>query len=492
METRARIPVGPPVNKPLSSYWQDPRSPLANVIEAEADRSESGQPYDYVVIGSGISGTMIAHNLIKSHPEARLVMLEAREACSGATGRNGGHTKAASYRSYMQHVQVLGREEALKIARLEYANIIETHQMAKDLQVKCESELCNTVDVIYDKDVFDLGKMAIQALKADAKSEEREERSMAWYKVHEKGDALQEKFHIATTNSNPTMEGKEEVAGTFEYLAGRIHAYRFATGILNECTQKGLLLCTNTPVHGILPSPQSSEPNSPLWDVFTQFSTITTRNVILATNGYTPYLLKMLQGAIVPMRGQITAQRPGPANKLSCPLSTTYSFIYRDGYEYMIPRPLEDGTQHIIIGGGLGRLPASGATEYGTVDDGSLNPRITKYLHHSLTGYFGPETWGESTDTHASERIVQEWTGIMGATADGRPLVGQVPGKQGMWISAGFNGHGMVLCLKAAQALVEMVKGEETPEWFPESFLITEERLGRARFCGRRDMQVPS
>lgn len=482
MEARAHIPVGPPVNNPLPSYWHEPKSPLANVIEPETDHKT--QHYDYAIIGSGISGAMIAYNLIKSSPKARIVMLEAREICSGATGRNGGHTKAASYRSYLQHVEELGKEEALKIARLEYANIIATHATACELEIDCESQVCSTVDVIYDQATFDQGKMAIDALREDADPKEKQHKEMAWYRVYEKDEALKKNFHVITSNENPAVKEQEEVAGVFEYVAGRIHGYRFVTGVLKDCVRKGLQLCTNTPVHSILPSSQPSDGS--LWDIFTQYNTITTRNVILATNGYTPYILKSMQGSIVPLRGQITAQRPGRANKLTTPLSTTYSFIYRDGYEYMIPRPLKDGTQHIIIGGGLGRLSSGGASEFGTVDDSRLNPEVSKYLHGSLAGYFGSENWGE--DGESEGRVVQEWTGIMGATADGRPFVGEVPGQKGMWISAGFNGHGMVLCVKSAEALVGKIVEGEWKEWFPRSFEISEERL-RCVFKGRMDMQ---
>jgi glycine/D-amino acid oxidase-like deaminating enzyme len=231
------------------------------------------------------------------------------------------------------------------------------------------------------------------------------------------------------------------------------------------------------------------------WEIFTDTVAVSAENVVMATNGYTPYIIQELQGAIVPMRGQITAQRPGTSNKLPTPLPTTYSFIYRDGYEYIIPRPLSNGGQHIVIGGGLGRLPAGGPGEYGTVDDSTLNPDISKYLRESLTGYFGAENWGETSEEEASRRVVQEWTGIMGATADGRPFVGEVPGKKGMWISAGFNGHGMVLCLKSAEALVKMMEAGGTkgkPDWFPESFLMTQERLEKCRFQGRTDMQAPN
>jgi len=493
MEERVHIPVGPPADNPLPSYWHDPKSPLSNVIEPETDNP--AQPYDYGIIGSGISGAMIADFLLLAQPDARLVMIEARDICSGATGRNGGHTKAASYRSYLQHVQELGKDEALKIARLEYQNMTETHRKAAELTVDCEGGICPTIDFIYDQESFERGKRAIQALQADADSEEKGPGCRAYYRIYERDDVIQKNGIVAVQSKNSFLKQEERLAGAFEYVAGSINAYKFTTGILHNCVQRGLRLCTHTLVHDIKPSMHGSNHSQHrMWDIFTQCSTITATNVILATNAYTPYLLKDLQGAIVPMRGQITAQRPGNATTLPNPLHATYSFIYKAGYDYMIPRPLrnnnnKNNTQHIIIGGGLGRLPHdSRASEFGTVDDTRLNPAISAYLRASLPGYFGAANGGEQTEHDASGRIVQEWTGIMGATADGRPFVGEVPGKKGLWVSAGFNGHGMVLCLKSAEALAGMMRTGTVPRWFPESFLVTAERLETTcRFRARTD-----
>ncbi|KAK7188190.1 hypothetical protein DPSP01_001734 [Paraphaeosphaeria sporulosa] len=491
MEDRARIPVGPPIANPLHSYWQHPKSPLAATIEPEC--SNPTKPYDYAIIGSGISGTMVAYNIFKTFPSARVVMIDAREICSGATGRNGGHTKSASYRTYLQHKVELGREEALKIARLEYANIIETHALAKELEIDCENQICNTVDIIYDPETFEQGKHAIEELEADATEEERQPGKMASYRIYHASDGIQQKFWVDNSNTNPAVK-QEKVAGAFEYLAGKIHAYRFTTGVLKILVQEhGLQLCANTPVHAFLPA-HSSTPDSPLWDIFTQRGTLPARNVVLATNGYTPYLLATLQGAIVPLRGQIVAKKSPPTARHPSVLPRTYSFIYASGYEYMIPRQLPDGGQHIVIGGGLGRLPNAGAGEYGTVDDSALSPDVSAYLHGTVTGYFGQPTSSSPAAQDVPEyELVHEWTGIMGATADGRPFVGGVPGMEGVWVSAGFNGHGMVLCVKAAEALVGMIKNDgavEDLEWFPKSFLINEERM-KAKFGGRTDMKVP-
>lgn len=491
MEARARIPVGPPIKNPLPSYWHDPKSPLANVIEPEIENEHP--TYDYAIIGSGISGTLIAYNLLNTSTSAHIVMLEAREACGGATGRNGGHTKAASYRTYLQHKEELGKEEALKIARLEYENILETHRLAKELSIQCENQQCHTVDLIYDEQTFERGKAAIETLRVDARDDEREEGGMAWYQIYDKVET-ETKFWASSSNRNVEVKSNEQLAGAFEYIAGRINAYRFSTGVLKECVKKGLRLCMNTPAHDILPGTDSqSEDGKPIWDIFTERSTVRAHQVIFATNGYTPYILSSLQGSIVPLRGQITAQQPGKRNKLLSPLPTTYSFIYKSGYEYMIPRPLREGGQHIIIGGGLGREPEAGASEYGTVDDNVLSHSVSRYLKGSLVGYFGEDNWGEDNSENSESRIVQEWTGIMGATADGRPFVGAVPGMRGIWISAGFNGHGMVLCLKSAEALVRFINGSKIEDinWFPSSFLVSDERIAKSKFHGRIDMQVP-
>lgn len=85
MEKRASIPVSLPRDNPTVSYWQDPPDEIADLRST----SQLPQTADVVVIGSGISGAAIAHNILLRAPDAKIVLLEARQACSGATGRNG-------------------------------------------------------------------------------------------------------------------------------------------------------------------------------------------------------------------------------------------------------------------------------------------------------------------------------------------------------------------------------------------------------------------
>ena len=85
MDQRRQIPPGLPRANPIQSYWQDPPDEIADCRTTPNLLHEA----DVVIIGSGVSGSCIAYNVLSSDPGLEVVMLEARQAASGASGRNG-------------------------------------------------------------------------------------------------------------------------------------------------------------------------------------------------------------------------------------------------------------------------------------------------------------------------------------------------------------------------------------------------------------------
>lgn len=75
---------GLPSKLSTQSYWH--QAPSARLF---GHRTTAELPTDaeVVVVGSGITGAFAARELVRAG--ARVVMLEAREACWGATGRVG-------------------------------------------------------------------------------------------------------------------------------------------------------------------------------------------------------------------------------------------------------------------------------------------------------------------------------------------------------------------------------------------------------------------
>ena len=80
----ARSPL--PSAKSTNSYWHKEPS---KVLLGHRTSEDLPKEVDVVVIGSGISGTFAAWQLLKegNGKIGSVLMLEAREACWGATGR---------------------------------------------------------------------------------------------------------------------------------------------------------------------------------------------------------------------------------------------------------------------------------------------------------------------------------------------------------------------------------------------------------------------
>lgn len=79
-----------PVPNAVPSYWRKDIAAIDNHRSTETLPATS----DVVIIGAGYVGASVAHHLIEESKRCGLaapsiVILEAREACSGATGRNG-------------------------------------------------------------------------------------------------------------------------------------------------------------------------------------------------------------------------------------------------------------------------------------------------------------------------------------------------------------------------------------------------------------------
>lgn len=76
------------------------------------------ETFDYVIVGSGVSGAATAMELLDRNPGLSILMLEGRAAASGASGRNGGHCKTGDWKHVEEWVGRYGEDEALKIGKI--------------------------------------------------------------------------------------------------------------------------------------------------------------------------------------------------------------------------------------------------------------------------------------------------------------------------------------------------------------------------------------
>jgi glycine/D-amino acid oxidase-like deaminating enzyme len=194
-----------------------------------------------------------------------------------------------------------------------------------------------------------------------------------------------------------------------------------------------------------------------MWTINTPRGSIVAPNVLLATNGYTAHLLPdEFRSLIVPVQGEMSALTP-PASMLKKPLEYDYSFVGKEQDDYLVQRPVEVGGQ-FMFGGGRRVAARRGV---GVSDDSTCDGKAAKYLRTMVPRVMdlelprdevakaqasAPEGWEYAEvlkgDAEKNLDVEAEWTGIMGFSRDGCPWVGSVPSREGLWVCAGYTGHG--------------------------------------------------
>ena len=161
-------------------------------------------------------------------------------------------------------------------------------------------------------------------------------------------------------------------------------------------------------------------------------------HVVLATDGYTQGLLPELDAIVTPTRGQVLVTKPLERRLFPCP------HYARHGYDYWQQTP--EG--RLVAGGFRDKTP-----DHEHTAEEEVTPLIQGHLEQFVT-----ELLGEAPE------ITHRWAGIFGATEDHLPLVGAVPGRDNVWVSCGYSGHGNVLGLACGELVAGAILGRPVPE----------------------------
>ena len=438
---------GFPHPHPVKSYWQDPPHRIANLRTTPELPSE--ETFDYVIIGSGISGAATAFKLLQRDPDLSILMLEARTAASGASGRNGGHCKTGDWKKVRSWVELYGENEALKIGKMEQDCTDDMADFVRSYNVSSGWQDVETADLYWTKEKFDEAVATVD------------------YQLEL---AARRPNDVPQNNPRTVYEGQAardywkwpEILGAITYSAHTQNPYLIVAAMLELGLEMGLNLQTNTMALNLVQIPTSAGEKTK-WEVQTNRGTVKGNKVVLATNGYTSALHAGFKSTnfLEPGRSQVSAVHPAADTSQNPVFLRSNSHADAPGGgDYIIARhPGDVGAGDVIYGGGQQFSPTR---ERNITDDSVINETIAKYLHDIGRVTYGHENWGDTT------KYVHDWVGITCYTEDGLPVVGAVPGEDGLWASVCMNGHGMAWAFRSAEALVEMMTEGNEPEWFPK------------------------
>lgn len=443
---------GFPHPNPTVSYWQEPPHRIANL--RTTPELPTSEVFDYVIVGSGISGAAIAFKLLNRDSSLSILMLEARTAASAASGRNGGHCKPGDWKEVKDWVSLYGEDEALKIGKMEQDCVDDVRNFVKTHNVSSGWQDVETADLYWTKEKFD---EAVEIKKFQDELEARRPNDGPW----------SNKRTVYAGQAARDYWQWPQILGAVAYTSHTQNPYLTVCALLEESLKKGLNLQTTTLALGLTTLNTTISSSGAKWAVKTDRGTVRGRHVVLATNSYTNALHPGLAstGFLVPQRNQVAAVHPSKNTSSNKVFRRSHSYPdLHSGNNYIAIRaPGDPGAGDVIIGGSTKFSPTR---ERNITDDSVINADIADDLHGVGRVVFGYENWGETTT------VVKDWTGIICNTPDGFPVVGGLPGEEGLWASACMNGHGMAWAFRAAEALVGMMVEGEAPAWYPRTFDI--------------------
>lgn len=372
---------------------------------------------DVAVVGGGIIGTSTAYWLKRLHPTLNVALLDAHTFGFGATGRNAGFLLQGAAVDFATDIERYGLKNAALLwdFTLENRNLIAAEFDAARIQ------FAPTGSVLLAGDSVEAERLHVSAAKLSDSGQ-----SVSYWNAKEvtsktRGIGYEGGLYIGSGASLNSQRLLREIAG-----------------------KSGAQLLEYHPVHDIQPEGEHIA-------LYTPRRKVRANQVILALNAYLPQLLPENATLVRPVRAQMFATNP-----LKSWLA--YPVYSHEGYYYL--RQLSGGE---LLMGGARHLHTS--TEIG-YDDATTSPLQDDLLAYLLQHY------PHLNQTVDASFVSQRWSGTMGFTPDGLPVIGEAQGMKGCIWAAGFNGHGMGYGFRFGKLLAQIHGGLYQNDRYARMFSI--------------------
>ncbi len=360
---------------------------------------------DFCVLGAGITGASVARWLRRYKPQSKIVVAEKHASAAGASGRNAGMVLAGLADHYDRMVDDFGRN----IAREAWAATLEHRKLLNEFLGETNAnvlvERCGSWRTGFTEDEREHLARSAELLREDGFDAEFTER-----------DPLERGFCGAL--------GIKDDFGVHPVRLVRLLIESAAVDLFEDCEAYAVEPCQDS----IL--------------VHTKKAKIRTAHVVIALNAYAPMFDTAFGSLVAPHRGQILVTAPLAARVLDRLVYTQHGYIYF--------RQL--GDKRLLLGGWRHEY-AHAEAGY----DDSTTPGVQNALEK-----FMRERFPEAASAHVEAR----WSGTMGFSPDGLPVVGATPDDERVVYAVGFTGHGFGLALEVARRAVRLVLEGEQPGIF--------------------------
>lgn len=349
---------------------------------------------EVLIVGAGLAGSTAAYFAKQVHGRD-VVVTEKRDVGLGASSRNAGFMISGLDTYYHRAIDTYGRDVAREMWALSHQTIAHWREFIKNSPFEVPLDNCGSMLLAESPEEAHELEFAAKALADD-------------------------KIDIEYYSYDPLNRGY--YAGIEQPLDAGVQPYLLAKSILMQSDAE---LITNNELYRI------EQVNEDCVRVHTRKYIFEARYVLLCTNAYSPMIDSYFVGKVVPTRAQCLVTEPLEEIPIN--------YCGYSNYGYMYYRTTFDG--RLLVGGGRHNFKAE---ENDTTED-RLNPKVQGYLDDYIKRYF-PDV---------KVPIAHRWSGIMGFSVDGLPLVGTLPNQSRVGFAVGFTGHGLAMAAGTVERAVD-------------------------------------
>jgi glycine/D-amino acid oxidase-like deaminating enzyme len=366
--------------------------------------------YDVVIVGAGISGLSTAYWLNKEDPTLKIAIVEKHRVGFGASGRNAGFITCGSVEHFNRLISKHGLQEAVEIWKFAETNLnLLREHIILDQEKEIEFQKRGAYSLAAQDNEF-------KELQNVAKTMSELNIPVEIFNAHEVRKNLGATNFVGGIKYLDDAETNPQLL--LELMQNRIKAdlFEMTEAHRYEETAEGTRILK------------------------TDNGDFECSMIIYCLNGYSPSLHPYFADKIYPTRAQILMMEKAPPF-MDGPC---YANFYLDYF-----RQMPNGS---LLIGGFRQLEK--ATEVGYSD------HITDVIQNALHDFVK-----EHLPTLNDKKVTHRWSGVMGFSRDGQPMIGALPEDNQVYFAGGYTGHGIGLAFHTGKCLVDMIFGRDVPKW---------------------------
>jgi len=381
------------------SYWRDTAAAFAGGHTGPVEGH-----YDVAIIGGGFTGLGAALQLAKAG--AKVIVLEADQVGSGASGRNDGHLNNGLAHSFLAAKAELGAERAIALYKAFDDSIDTLERLIAEENIACDFRRCGKLKLASKPGHFEGIARNFEAINREVDPETK----------------------LLSATDLKAEIGSPFHGGMLFKKSAMMHMGRFAAGLATAANRRGAIIVEQAAV-----TEQVQEAKG--YRLTTAKGTLRAEQVLLATGAYTPSAFGYFRRRIIAVGSFIIATRPLTAAEAASvlPGNRTYVNSMNIGNYFRL------SPDNRLIFGGRARFSAT-SDQRSDAKSGTILRAAMERMFPQLAGIDIEYCWG----------------GLVDMTADRYPRAGR---EGGLWYAMGYSGHGAQLSTHLGTIIADAMLG---------------------------------